>query len=423
MANCVLVKLPNARLYKDKNLTLLEPLGLQYIAAFANNHNIKIVDLDIVGKSELFKTIDIINPEFIGITVSTPMVKECKELIVEIRAKYPNIKFIVGGGHPSALPLQSLRDTNADYAVRGEGELTFKEILDGAELKNINGLAFEDTINLPRPYIKNLDSLPLPLRYMDNRSSYRVSFDFDGIESQKCASIITSRSCPFNCIYCASKSIFGSKVRFRSISNIISEIEYLVNDLGINTILFVDDCFTLIKSRVENFCNEVIRKNLKFVWWIDTRVDYISEELLRLMKKAGCQFIVFGIESGSQRVIDRIGKKITIDSVIRAFRAAHNVGIYTKANFMLGHLDETEEDIFETINLAKLLKATRYGFYLVLPLPGSELYNIAIKRGCNIGDFGEFLWYGKPVSNISKVSHERLQELQKFAYNENKFIK
>ncbi len=413
MANILLVKLPNASLYKSKNLTILEPLGLEYIASAINreNHNVYLMDMDVVSENELFDCLNWSCLDFVGTTVSTPMVLEARKLVKKVKEADVETKVIIGGGHPTALPKNALNSTGADIAIIGEGENVINEILDNKlTAPIIAGIRIND-----------LDVLSHPDRSLFPREAYKVSYSFGNKGLQKCASVITSRGCPFPCNYCASKTIHGNNVRFRSIFDIVSEIENLISYCEIQSILFLDDCFTLKEDRVIELCNTIIEKKLKFYWWLDTRVDCMSKSLLELMYKAGCRFIVYGVESGSQDVIDRIGKKIKIKDVEEVFKFTHEAGIDTKANFMLGHIDETEDEINESIALAKRLNATRYGFYLVLPLPGSPLYDIAVERDLITKSFDHFKWYDIPVSNISNVSSDKLMYLQRHAYNECKF--
>ncbi len=411
MANIVFIKLPNASLYKNKNLTLLEPLGLEYlISAVRKYHDVDLVDLDICSPNSLLDIIRIRQPDFIGTTVSTPMVLEAKQVIEGVKRIKSDIKVIIGGGHPSALPEEALDYTGADIAVVGEGEIVLNDILEGRNTNRIvQGIQCD------------VDLLDFPARDLTARNKYEVSYSFDSKGLQRCASMITSRGCPFPCNYCASKTIHGAKVRFRDIDSIIMEISELINSYGIQAILFLDDCFTLREDRVIELCDKILERELKFNWWLDTRVDCMSERMLVKMKEAGCGFIVYGVESGSQKVLDRIGKKIKLEDVRKTFKLTHEVGIATKANFMLGHLEETEEDVIQTISLARELKATRYGFYLTLPLPGSPLYDIAVKKGLITKSFDHFKWYDIPVSEISKIEPNRILELQKKAYEECKF--
>ena len=268
-----------------------------------------------------------------------------------------------------------------------------------------------------------IDSIKPPRRDLLDRKFYKSSYDFEDKVGIKCASVITSRGCPFPCNYCASKTILGKKVRFRDPKLVADEIEDLIYKQGVGAILFLDDCFTLNEIKVIELCEQIINRGMDFYWWLDTRVDCISEGVLNLMYEAGCRFIVYGVEAGSQAVLDRIGKKIKVDQIKEAFEVTQRVGIDTKANFMLGHIDETYEEIEESISLAKSLNATRYGFYLTLPLPGSKLYEIAKVRDVITKGFDRFKWYDEPVSNISKVSAEDLLLLQKEAYKECEFIK
>jgi len=392
-----------------------------------NDHDVKILDLDIMELSdnELADYVAPEKPDYIGVSVATPMVAKTQSIFKVVEHILPQCVKVIGGPHPSSMPTQSLEHTGADVSVVGEGEYSFKELVEGVPYQRIKGIAFKDgtsfVSNEPRPPIEDLNSLPFPAHHMVPRDKYRMSPYFDSYYSESerpifSSSVITSRSCPYQCIFCATKKIFGGKVRFRSPQNVVDEVEYLNKELGVRAMMFVDDCFTLNKNRTTEICQQIIRRRIDIKWWIDTRVDHVSEELLQVMKEAGCRFIVYGVEAGSQRILDLIQKKITIEQVKRAFALTHNIGIDTKANFMLGHPTETEDEMIQSVNLAKELNPTKTAFYLVLPLPGTELYDIAQSQNLITKDFSQFMWYHLPVSNISGVSEKRLKEIQRWAY-------
>lgn len=427
----LLIRPSNRKLYETDNPRRDEPLGLEYISSniMQNGYRVKILDLDIINidteglKEYLIQE----QPDYVGVTASTPMLIDAKQIFALVNLTLPNCKKIIGGAHASCLPLNALEESGADVVVIGEGEYSFQEIIEERPYEEILGIGFRKDgnfiINPSRQPIDNLDSLKFPAHHLVPRDSYQMSAYFDIYFKEderpiRSASVITSRSCPFNCIYCAIKTIAGSKIRLRSAENVIEEIALLYFELGVKAIMFVDDVFTFDKKRTSQICKTLIDRKINVKWWIDTRVDFVSEDLLWLMKEAGCRFIVYGVESGSQRILNMLKKGITIEQVREAFALTHKVGINTKANFMFGHLDETEEEVMQSIQLAKELNPARVGFYLTLPLPGSQLYEIAKARNLIHKGFSQFMWYGWPVANLSKIDSARLKTLQHFAYRE-----
>lgn len=251
----LLVRLSNRRLYAMVRPTPRrdEPLGIEYLAAnLINSHDVDLLDLDVTDFSDdqLKKYLTSLSPELIGITIPTPLVLEAKNFIKFARETLPETKISIGGPNPSALPIESLKDMYSDISAFGEGEETIKELADGLPLEKINGIAYRvnDKIkkNPARQPVQNLDNMPFPERTKLPRKNY-LQYSFDPRESKMniAASIMTSRSCPYRYIFCASKTIFGHKVRFRSPNKVVDEIKELLNTYNIRNFIFVDDCFTL----------------------------------------------------------------------------------------------------------------------------------------------------------------------------------
>ena len=390
MKKVLFINLSTYRIYDTpEKRPILEPLWAESLSAMLPEHETKIFDMNLYDNLE--DTINEFNPDFVGVSIVTPLLKESKEVISIVR-KTTFAKIIIGGPHVSIFHGKNI---DCDFAVVGEGEYTIQDIINGTVEKKI----------IISEKIKDLNKLPFPKR--ENTSSY-----------PKMRSMFISRSCPYRCVYCASKKIFGNKMTFRNVDNIIDELKMLKKEYNISYIIFLDDCFTLVRNRIIELCQRLINEDINIKWWIDTRCDKIDKELLEIMKKAGCSNIVFGVESGNQDVLNRIKKNLKIPDIENAFKLTKEVGIESKCNMMIGHLDETEDEIMDSINLSRKLKATKSSFYKVIPLPGSELYEICIERNLITGDESEFesmAWYKYPPI-ISKVSKERLEELQKLAY-------
>jgi len=407
----LLIRPSNWSLYpKGERKTFLEPIGLEYIASncVKSGFSVKILDMDLRGEEnreiDLFEIFCTYSVRYVGITAYSPLVKETKMVVDYVRANsYASI--FVGGPHVSALmnseDRECLKSIGADFYVSGEGELTVSNIL-GSDAKEMG-------MFIDGKQLDNINEYPYPSRNLIDRSRLYLDHNF-GVKKQKLASVITSRSCPYQCVFCASKTIFGNKLRLRSIDNIRGELEGL-KDIGINTIIFLDDTFTFDKQRTLELCS-VIGK-IGFSYWLDTRVDTVDDDIVLALKESGCKFITFGVESGSPEILRSIKKGITVEQVKNACELTRKYGISTKANFMIGHSGETRDQVMETIALARELASTKISFYKVIPLPGTKLFNMLDHKAK--ADFSNFAWYKNPPI-ISKMTSEEMDELQVLAY-------
>ena len=242
------------------------------------------------------------------------------------------------------------------------------------------------------------------------------------VSKYKSTSIITSRGCPYNCIHCISKLIWKRKVRYRSVTNLVDEIEECVKRYDIREFNFYDDTFTLNKKRVVEVCREIRKRNLKIAWICFGRVNLIDKEMVLEMKKAGCRKISFGLESGSQKILDLMRKNATLEMVRKAVKIVKGVGLEVHASFMLGNVGETGETIRETINFAKELDLDNATFFITAPFPGTDLYNIAKEKGyinenTKWEDFAP-ITKSPPILCQGNLTKEELIKWQKRAFNE-----
>ena len=230
---------------------------------------------------------------------------------------------IIGGPHITVMPEETMKEEIFDYGVYGEGEETFLELVNSLEnkkrLDDIMGIIFRKNgkivINKPRPFNQKLDDLPIPNRKLLKIDKYLWSVPEKGIV--KFTTIMGSRGCPFDCIFCSQRTMFGTKIRFRSIKNIIEEIEYITNNLGIKHFQFIDDTLTLNKERLKEMCNLILQKKLDITWEGWTRANTVDEETLRLMKRAGFVRVSFGIESGNPHILKVIKKGVELDDITK----------------------------------------------------------------------------------------------------------
>jgi radical SAM superfamily enzyme YgiQ (UPF0313 family) len=271
-----------------------------------------------------------------------------------------------------------------DYVCRGEGEYTMLEILEGRDLSQIKGLTYRDKSkriinNEERLFIEDLDALPFP-----ERKGFLVG---DGYIDT--GAVITSRGCPFRCAYCASPKIWKRKVRYRSIGNVLDELEYMVKEHNVSLIRFQDDTFTLNKARSCAILEGMMSRRLNAQWVCDTRVDRLDKEMLSVMKKSGCARLKIGVESGSDQILKRIKKGITIEQIKRAVSLIKNEGISLTAYFMIGFPGETDEDVKKTIRLAEEINADYNSLSVVAPYYGTQIYHDLAASG---HDFSKAHW-------------------------------
>lgn len=373
--------------------TISEPLSLAYLAAAIKekrNDEVTILDACALNynSQDLEEYLKKDKWDIIGLTILTPMYQKALEAIEIIKKIDQKVKIIVGGPHPTIFPEETLKhNPNIDFAIYGEGEITIVELLDALEkntpFNEIKGLVYrkgkEIIKNSQRPFIKDLDEVPLPARELLNMNLYKPAPTY--YNKLPSFLILTSRGCPYRCVYCSKVS--GNLYRHHSINRIIKEIEVLIKDYNAKEIIFRDDTFTINKKHVEDLCQEIIKRGLnkKIKWTCMTRVPLVTEDLLKLMRKAGCWSIHYGVESGSQRLLDLIQKDITIQQVKDAFNWTRKAGIEIKAFFMLGLPTETKEESLQTIKFTKDSKPDWIQVTITVPYPGTKLYELAQKDG------------------------------------------
>ena len=292
----------------------------------------------------------------------------------------PSVITVMGGPHPTMIPEDIARKDVVDFVVLGEGEETMAELagLDGnAGASRVRSIAFSDgkevVITEPRPLIKDVDSLPFPSR---RSILFREKYPKDAF-----GIIFTARGCPFECTYCASKKIWTRRVRFRSPGNVIEEMSQVYTDYNTKYFQIRDDTFTLNKSRAIEICEGLIKSGIRITWHCDTRADCVDDELVRVMKAAGCAHVSIGIESGSERILERIKKGETPAQMEKAFSLFRKYGISTNAFIMIGFPGETRDDVKKTMALAKRCRPDNLVLSILTPYPGTEIYEQAVEEG------------------------------------------
>lgn len=370
-----------------------EPLNLVYIATYlnSNGHNARIMDCEAEGLSidDIKGVLSKEKFDVVGIAMLTLMYSYVKEICAVIKRINPETKVVLGGSHPTIRPVQTLTDIkDADIAIIGEAELTFLDLLNAFEnkklLSKVNGIAYRNTANHikttpKRELIQNLDILPIPDRSLLKMNLYRPSVSY--YKKLPAHIILSSRGCPYRCVFCS--KVFEKTYRIHSTDRVIAEMENLINKFHAKEIVFRDDTFTLKEDWINELCQKIIEKkiNKKIRWSCMTRVNLVNPQMLKLMKKAGCWGIHYGVESGVQRLLDVIKKDITVEQIKNAFRWTKGARMETRGFFMLGLPTETKEESQQTIKFAKELNPDWAQFTITTPYPGTELFEEAGKYG------------------------------------------
>lgn len=367
------------------------PLGLAYLAAVLETHNIQIEVIDAWAEGFAIETIgkEVAkrDPQVVGITMLTAIYEMAMKTVNVVRQN-SDAQIIVGGPHPSALPEQCLQQNpNIDFCVIGEGERTLVELVGAlskkhSDFSNIKGLAYQNNNKVVNTgyadYIKNLDELPFPARHLFPLRKYKTHLPYG--RKNPYMTLITSRGCPYRCTYC-SKAVFGNKYRAASPYMVVDEIKHIVEEYGVREIHFYDDDLTINMRRAEAICDEIIRQKIRVDWSCTTRVDHVDENLIRKMKRAGCWLISYGVESGNADVLKMAKKGCTLEQVREAFKLTKKFKIRTLGFFMFGLPGETDETTRETIDFSLELDPDLASWAVVTLLPGSKLYDTTIKSG------------------------------------------
>lgn len=352
------------------------PFGLMSLAAYLIEKGIEVRIADFIitrfSEDKARTIIDDFNPDVIGATGVTMNIKKAFSILQFFKELKPEAVFVMGGPHVTFDADTVLRENSfLDYIVRGEGEVTFTELLEAIQNntspESILGISYrngnEIIHNDQRPFIEDINTLPFPARHLVSLTKYRaLRFPIN---------MITSRGCPHQCIFCLGSKMVGRKVRYFDTMRIVDEFEML-SKMGFSQINIVDDLFTSNKKRCIEFCDEIMRRGIQHKWTAFARVDTVSLELLQAMQKAGCTTLCFGIESGNQEILDTVKKRITIEKCIRAVDLCRKAGIIPMTSYILGLPGETRKTVQMTMDFAKKL-SPHYGYHILAPFPGTEV--------------------------------------------------
>ena len=398
-------------------------LGLGYLAAVLekNNYKVDVIDCQVLKlsfedfRSEISKR----QPDIVGVTSSTLTYQTGLKLVKIAKEACPNCITAVGGSHVTFWDDKALEECpEIDIVVRREGENTMLELVQRIEA----GKSYSDVLgttcrkdgkiirNPDRPYIEDLDSLPFPARHLWPMERFR--------ELEDILYLATSRGCVYWCEFCTTVRMHGRKYRMRSPKNVVDELEYLHKTYGISKFTFCDDAFTVDQPRTEALCNEILHRGLKIEWNCGTRVDMLTKDLLAKMKEAGCISVWFGVESGTQQVLDAMKKGITPELTLKVLGWVREVGLKPVPNVILGFPGETQESAWKTIKFVEKVAPDDMGFYNVAtPFPGTPMYDLVKEKGwLRVTDFDKYDTT-KPIFETPQLSMKELGKLREGAFH------
>lgn len=417
-------RLPHPRCLEPPHL-------LKYLQALLldKGYQVKLVDgyIDLLNQKLLLKLFREVEYNFCVFSGTTHTVSILLSLAKVVKNINPEIIVFAVGQHATYKPQDFIfKNSPIDYILKGEYEIEALNLIEKLSkdysLKSTEEISYKGENNQPVNLIDDLDNLPFPCFTKRELNKYKFFFPLPIAKKVTWGHILTNRGCPHGCIFCSQifRKTFGKVVRYRSPENIVDEME-LLKKKGVNVIIISDDDFTIPSYQVKNVCNEIIRRNLSINWVAHSRVDEVNNELLKIMGKAGCVFLRFGIESGCRRVISMLKKTKHSDEwserAINVFKLCKEYGISTVACFIIGSPDETEEEIRESIGLAKKLKPDVIQVHFFTPYPGSEVFEFYKDKMEGSQREGWYHYLGKGFTP-SKLSNSRLIELQSNFYAE-----
>jgi len=405
----------------DSYQYLMVPISIPSTAAALRESGFDVKIIDCIAHEITFKKLEEIiekeNPFFVVVNVAT-MSFEKDRFVAEI-CKKMKLPCAAMGMHVTTIPEESLKESEFDFAIRGEPEMTTlnlaKAIGNKKLLGKVKGVSYKekDKIinNPPAELIQDLDSLPFPTRDLLDNKKY-----IEPLTQDPYTLVVTGRGCPYGCIFCTADKYYGKNPRLRSPENIVDEIEECINKYGITHIGMWSDTFTFDKNQVVGISKEILKRNLKINWFSNSRVDTFDDERAKWMAKSGCKAITFGVESLDEEILKRAKKNITIEQVRNSIELCKKYKIKCQLHLIFGLPGETEETINTTIKRVIKLDPDYAQFYSAVPFPGTEFREYVLKKGY----LKEFPWSKYEINNslvsYPNLSSERIQIGRKKAY-------
>jgi radical SAM superfamily enzyme YgiQ (UPF0313 family) len=393
---------------KDRRYKTIH-LGLAYLAAYSrmqhNDLNIQVLDTRVATSAETKKFFSS-SFDLVGITVFSPVYYEVIDIYNRVKKSNGNLPVCLGGPYVTTIMEDIFKKTPADFAVYGEGEITFSEVIShikgNMDLKDISGLMYKDqegkiVINPPRKHIHDLNTIPFP------------AYDLFPMERYPLHRMVTSRGCPFSCAWCNSSSIWNTTYRKRDPENIVSEIELLLKNYGKKIFVFGDNSFNIDLKRLEMFCDLLISKNIKILWSVSLRADIMTQEIAYKMKEAGCYNASIGIESANNEILSHINKSSNIEKITDGIKMMKNAGIEVLSQFVIGSPYETLETVRQSIEYAKKSDCDFTNFYTVLPFKGTPQWEYILQHGT---------FYTKDIHEFHTMHPRIVFETPEFPYKD-----
>ena len=393
----------------------LPPSDLMYLAAVAEKAGLEAKIRDYSQGGDYVADLKEFQPDYLLINAATPTLQHDLEALKIAKEVLPDVVTFAKGAAFLTLSNEVMRDCDAlDVIIFGEAEETLRELLEGKNKSEILGIYYRENGEIKftgqRPFIENLDEIPFPARHLVDNSIYRRP------DNNKVQAVVkVSRGCPFHCFFCLATPVSGARVRKRSPENIVAEIRECVEKYGITNFVFWSDIFNIDRDWTISLCNAIIESGLKITWSANTRADTADFEMAKIMYKSGCRLVSVGVESGSQYMLDKIGKKIKLDDVRRTVSIFKKAKIRIYNYFVIGLPWETEETIEETIRFAIELNSDFISFYTATPLPGSRFYDYAKENNLFDKETSFENAYYYPAVNTHTLSRDRVFELHKSA--------
>lgn len=409
--------------------SLMPPLGLCNLAAVTREKGYKTEIVDSVALcldfEETVGKILALSPKYVGITAATVSIHSAAKFANLLKKTNNKATIIIGGPHLTAVPYETMeRFPEFDIGVIGEGEDTISELLEGLEsgreLRGIRGLIIRNESKLfmteGRPFIEDLDTLPMPAWDLlpSLPEYYRPSLL--RLSRLPATGLVTSRGCTGKCIFC-DRSVFGNRCRAHSADYVIEMIKLLHFKYKMKEIFIFDDNFIIFRSRLFKICETLMKENLDLTWSCFARIDFITPEVLEAMKEAGCRTISYGVETGSQDILNFLEKGIDLEKAVQVLRWTKEKGIMTRALFMIGLPGETEETMRMTINFAKRREIDDIAITIFTPLPGAKLTDDIEKYGEFENDWRKMSQH-YPVFVPSGLQREDIEKYCNLAYKE-----
>lgn len=413
-----------------QNMGYFPPLGILYVGTYLkehSSHEVHIVDTETerLNFDEIEKRVKKIRPDVIGVTTFTNTLRNVLDLIKMVKRVLPGCIVVLGGPHIPLFPEETIGFDEVDYAISGDGEYSFKALLDVLEqnlsndikdkkLQEIQGIVFKTTDGLiyKNGYarVKDINSLPFPDRNLLKKELYYCILG----KNRLMTTIMSSRGCPFHCTFCNTPDKI---YRFRSPQSVVDEIESVVA-MGVEEAFFFDDLFNINEKRVIEICDEIIKRKIQIKWAFRGRVNGITEELVRKAKLAGCERIQYGIEKATDEGLKKVKKDSTVEEIKRAVNLTKKYGLMCVGNFLFFTPGEDEDDVEEIIRFSLKLNLDHAEFSVFIPYPGTKIYEEGLKSGFIEKDY----WreYAKNPTKAFQIVWEEKVRKEKMYYISNK---